>query len=256
MRATNSVNILGVRVSAIAMPDALNRISEWVHRKEPHYVCVTGVHGIMESYRDADLRRIHNQAGLVTPDGMPLVWLSRWWGHRNVSRVYGPDLLLTACKAFTKKGCRHFFYGGSGGVADALASRLRDLIPDLAVAGTYCPPFRDLSQLEIEDIRSRINQSRADIVWVGISTPRQERWMASQLGRINAPVLIGVGAAFDFLAGVKRQAPPWLQRSGLEWLFRLASEPRRLWKRYLRNNPAFVALVLMQCMGIGRCQSQ
>ncbi len=256
MHAANIVNILGVRVSAIAMPDALNRISEWVDRREPHYVCVTGVHGIMESYRDAELRRIHNEAGLVTPDGMPLVWLSRWRGHLNVSRVYGPDLLLAACKAFAKNDCRHFFYGGAAGVADALAARLRNLIPDLAVAGTYCPPFRDLSQREIQDVRDRINKSRADIVWAGIGTPRQERWMASQLGRVHAPVFIGVGAAFDFLAGVKRQAPRWLQRSGLEWLFRLACEPRRLWKRYLRNNPAFLALVLMQSMGIGRYERQ
>jgi len=244
------VNILGVEVSAIGMTETLDTISEWIEDREPRYVCVTGVHGVMESCRDLELRQIHNEAGLVTPDGMPLVWLSRWQGHRNVTRVYGPDLMLAACRAFSGRACRHFFYGGAPGVAEKLAANLRSQIPSLVVAGTYCPPFRDLTDDELADVRNRIKQSRADIVWVGISTPRQERWMASQVGRIDAPVLVGVGAAFDFHAGVKRQAPSWMQRSGLEWLFRLATEPRRLWRRYFRNNPLFVALALMQCLGM------
>jgi N-acetylglucosaminyldiphosphoundecaprenol N-acetyl-beta-D-mannosaminyltransferase len=244
-------NILGVGVSATTMEITLRTIEAWIARPASHYVCVTGVHGVMESWRDEALRHIHNSAGLVTPDGMPLVWLSRLMGFRQVERVYGPDLMLTVCARSAQQGHRHFFYGGAPGVAEKLASRLQARFPGLRVAGVYSPPFHALTPEEEEAGVERINAATPDIVWVGMSTPKQERWMSEHRGRLNAPVLIGVGAAFDFHAGLKRQAPRWMQQSGLEWLFRLVMEPRRLWRRYLINNPWFLWLVLLQALGKG-----
>jgi N-acetylglucosaminyldiphosphoundecaprenol N-acetyl-beta-D-mannosaminyltransferase len=201
----------------------------------------------MESTRDAQLRMIHVRAGLVTPDGMPLVWLARAAGYR-VDRVYGPDLMLAVCAASVERGYRHFFYGGGPGVAPRLANRLSARFPGLIIAGTYTPPFGSVTSPADDAIVATINEAAPDIVWVGLSTPRQERWMAAHVDRLTAPVLVGVGAAFDFHAGLKRQAPRWMQRSGLEWSFRLATEPRRLWRRYLQNNPAFVWQVAHQFM--------
>jgi N-acetylglucosaminyldiphosphoundecaprenol N-acetyl-beta-D-mannosaminyltransferase len=243
------VHILGVGISAINMEMALQTIAGWLARREPHYICVTGVHGVMESQRDVELRRIHNAAGLVTPDGMPLVWTSRALGFRHVQRVYGPDLMLAVCERSALWECRHFLYGGAPGVAVKLASRLQGRFPGLTIAGTYCPPFHPLTPEEDLMVVEQINAAQPDIVWVGLSTPKQERWMATHVQRVRAPVLIGVGAAFDFLSGVKKQAPPWMQHSGLEWLFRLVQEPRRLWRRYLINNPCFVWLLLLAVLG-------
>jgi len=234
------VNVLGVGVSAVDLQQAVDIIEGWIERGERRYTCVTGVHGIMESQRDERLRHIHNAAGLVTPDGMPLVWLCRLGGMRCVERVYGPDLLLAYCARTHAAGRRHFFYGGAPGVAEALAARLQQRFPGLCVAGTYSPPFRPLTPAEDEAVVRRIDAAAADIVWVGLSTPKQERWMHAHVGRLAAPALIGVGAAFDFVSGRKRQAPRWMQRSGLEWSFRLASEPRRLWRRYLVTNSLFI----------------
>jgi len=242
------VDVLGVPVSAITMAQAVQIIGEWVATRTPNYVCVTGVHGVMESDRDEALRQIYASAGLVTPDGMPLVWLAHRAGYRHVERVYGPDLMLAVCAAFGLHKWRHFFYGGASGVPSLLVQRLRARFPDLQVGGMWSPPFRPLAPAEDDALVSRINASQSDIVWVGLSTPKQERWMAAHVGRLNAPVLIGVGAAFDFHAGLKRQAPRWMQRNGLEWSFRLMSEPRRLWKRYLTNNPKFVWKVTCQML--------
>ena len=240
------VDVLGVGVSAINMDTALEVIDWWITAGVHQYVCVTGVHGVMESQRDETLREIHNAAGLVTPDGMPLVWLSRLNGWRNTSRVYGPDLMLDICERSLATGYRHFLYGGNNGVPERLAERLQRRFPGLIIAGTYSPPFRPLTPAEDDEVVRRINETKPDIVWVGLSTPKQERWMADHLNRISASVLIGVGAAFDFHAGLKRQAPKWMQDSGLEWFFRLMSEPRRLWRGYLVNNPMFIWLTLRQ----------
>jgi N-acetylglucosaminyldiphosphoundecaprenol N-acetyl-beta-D-mannosaminyltransferase len=228
------------------MDTALEVIDRWITAGVHQYVCVTGVHGVMESQRDETLREIHNAAGLVTPDGMPLVWLSRLNGWRNTSRVYGPDLMLDVCERSLATGYRHFLYGGNEGVPERLAERLQRMFPGLIIVGTYSPPFRPLSAVEDEEIVQRINETKPDIVWVGLSTPKQEHWMAQHLNRVSASVLIGVGAAFDFHAGLKRQAPKWMQHNGLEWFFRLMSEPRRLWRRYLVNNPAFIWMTLLQ----------
>jgi N-acetylglucosaminyldiphosphoundecaprenol N-acetyl-beta-D-mannosaminyltransferase len=240
------VNILGVGVSTMDMTDAVKTIDRWVCEKTPNFVCVTGVHGVMESQRDLHLRAIHNRAGMVTADGMPLVWMGRRLGHSHMQRVYGPDLMRTIIALSPTRGYRHFFFGGGPGVADRLATALKAAHPGLNVVGTHCPPFRPLSRDEDAAIVNELNAAEPDIIWVGLSTPKQEYWMASHVGRLNASALIGVGAAFDFLAGTKRQAPPWMQRNGLEWLFRLASEPRRLWRRYLHIVPGFIFLICAQ----------
>ncbi len=252
MEAPPRVNVLGVGISAVNPALALASMQRWVRARDQHFVCVTGVHGVMESQDDEELRRIHNAAGLVVPDGMPMVWLSRWHGHRHVQRVYGPDLMLACCAQSVARGERHFFYGGGDGVAARLAARLEARFPGLVVAGWYTPPFRPMSASEDRELVRLINGAAPDYLWVGLSTPKQERWMAAHVGRVRAPVMIGVGAAFDFHAGLKAQAPGWMQRSGLEWLFRLATEPRRLWRRYLSNNPRFVWKVAGQLLGLRR----
>jgi N-acetylglucosaminyldiphosphoundecaprenol N-acetyl-beta-D-mannosaminyltransferase len=239
-------NILGVGVSAINMSQALQTIDGWIHRREQNYVCVTGVHGIMESQRDTRLKQIHNHAGLVTPDGMPLVWLSRLKGFQWVERVYGPDLMLAVCEQSLRKRYRHYFYGGAEGVPERLVTRLTQRFSGLRIAGYWSPPFRSLSGEEDENVTEKINRTEPDIVWVGLSTPKQEYWMYQHLGRVKAPVMIGVGAAFDFNAGVKKQAPRSMQKTGLEWLYRLVHEPRRLWKRYLLCNTLFVWYLLRE----------
>lgn len=240
------VDVLGVGVSAVNMDQAVLEITRWVERRERHYVCVTGVHGVMESRRDPELRRIHNASGLTTPDGMPMVWAGHRAGAADMRRVYGPDLLLALSELAARRGWSSYFYGGAPGVAERLAARLAERFPGLVVAGTCAPPFRPLRSDEDAALTARIEQAAPDLVWVGLSTPKQERWMAAHRARLSAPVLLGIGAAFDIHAGLLPQAPAWMQRSGLEWLFRLGREPRRLAGRYLRNNPRFLLEILLR----------
>jgi len=242
-------NVLGVGISAVNMPMAVEVVHQWIAGGERHYVCVAAAHSVMECRRDAPLRRLFNQSGLTTPDGMPLVWLSRWAGHRDVRRVYGPELMSAVCLRGLEHGYRHYFYGGAPGVAEGLVDRLRARFPGLAVAGSSSPLYRDLKREEEERIEREINDAHPDIVWVGLGTGRQEHWMAKVRPRLQASVLVGVGAAFDFLSGQKRQAPPWIRQIGLEWLFRLVHEPRRLWPRY-REYPLFVLLVAAQRLNL------
>lgn len=239
-------DVLGVGVSAVNQRIALATIAAWIDRRERHYVCITGVHGVMESQRDPALKTIHNQAGMVTPDGMPMVWAHWLHGNAQVGRVYGPDLMLNVGAESIRRGWRHFFFGGGDGVADLLARSLTARFPGLIVAGTHTPPFRPMTDDEDALLVQQINAARPDIVWVGLSTPKQEYWMSRHCDRLNAAALIGVGAAFDFHAGLKKQAPRWMQCSGLEWAYRLCTEPRRLWKRYLINNPLFVMNYALQ----------
>jgi N-acetylglucosaminyldiphosphoundecaprenol N-acetyl-beta-D-mannosaminyltransferase len=241
--ALDRIDILGVDVSAINLDDAVATIECWIGECSRNYVCITGVHGVMESRRDERLREIHNRAGMVTPDGMPLVWFSRLAGKTHMERVCGSDLMRKMTAVSSRRGYRQFYYGGGEGVADRLREALVHEHPTLKVVGTLCPPFRALTPQEDQAAVDAINAERPDIVWVGLSTPKQELWMASHLGRVDAPVMVGVGAAFDFLAGTKHQAPLWMQRNGLEWLFRLLSEPRRLWRRYAYIVPGFPILV-------------
>ena len=197
------INVLGVNVDAIDMPMALEVIDGWIARRERHYVTITNVHGVIESQADTTLRQIHNRAGLVTPDGMPLVWLGRLNGHRHVTRVCGPDLMLVLSERSAAKGYRHYFYGGKEGVPELLKDRLRRRFPGLNVVGTYSPPFRPLTEAEDEGVVEMINGAEPDIVWVGLSTPKQEKWMAAHIDRLNAPVLIGVGAAIRSLPVIR-----------------------------------------------------
>jgi N-acetylglucosaminyldiphosphoundecaprenol N-acetyl-beta-D-mannosaminyltransferase len=241
-------DVLGVEVSAIRMEDAIATIERWIGEGRREYVCITGVHGIMECRRDPSLRKIHNQAGMVTPDGVPVVYFLRLIGKKRTERVYGPDLMRKMTAISGARGYRHFYYGGDVGVAEKLKQTLVRSVPGLQVVGTFCPPFRAMTPDEDRAVVDMINAARPHIVWVGLSTPKQERWMAAHLGRINAPVLIGVGAAFDFLAGTKRQAPKWMQRHALEWLFRLWSEPRRLWRRYATIVPGFSFLAASELL--------
>jgi N-acetylglucosaminyldiphosphoundecaprenol N-acetyl-beta-D-mannosaminyltransferase len=244
------VNILGVGISAINMGEALEQIADWIDRREHHYISVCNVHTVMECQRDAAMRQAVNGASMATPDGMPLVWLGRSKSKRDVSRVYGPDLVLALCQFSAQRGYSHYFYGGEEGVPGLLAERLQARVPGLQVAGGYSPPFRPLLPEEDASIVSRINAAHPDIVWVGLGTPKQDLWMAAHRKQLAAPVLIAVGAAFDFHAGRKKQAPHWMQQSGLEWLFRLITEPRRLWRRYVFYNPLFVTMVLLQALGL------
>jgi N-acetylglucosaminyldiphosphoundecaprenol N-acetyl-beta-D-mannosaminyltransferase len=241
-------NVIGVAISATNLPEAAQTILSWKLRGEQHAVSTCTAHTLVQCQRDEDLRQRINSAGLATPDGMPLVWLARRRGLRDVSRVYGPDLLLAVCEAGLPLRLRHLFYGGAPGVPERLAARLQKRFPDLMVVGALSPPFRELTADEDTELTDRINAAAPDIVWVGLGTPKQDFWTTDHLGRLNAAALIGVGAAFDFHSGRIRQAPRWVQRSGLEWLFRLAQEPRRLWRRYLVDNALFVYHVALQSL--------
>src|SRR5208283_4638502 len=243
---TNRVNVLGVGISVLNLRTALDAIAAAVRERCKGYVCVTGVHGVMEAQDDAAFKQILNRAFLCTPDGMPMVWAGKLAGHREMSRVYGPDLMLDVCAWSETSGCKHFFYGGADGVADLLAQRLKSRFPKLAVVGTFTPPFRALTAAEIAKLQEQIAAARPDILWVGLSTPKQEKFMAEFLPKLDVTLMIGVGAAFDFHSGRVKQAPPWMQRSGLEWFYRLGQEPRRLAGRYLRNNPLFALRIAGQ----------
>ncbi len=240
------VNVLGVGVSAINMRLTLETLDGWIENKEQHFVCVTGVHGVMESQRHEEVRRIHNTAGLVTPDGMPLVWLLKLEGYHFAERVYGPDLFHAVFERSQERNYKHFLFGSSQQCLSRLRASLQSWFPSVSIVGIHSPPYRPLTEEEEEELVEKINTSGADIVWVGLSTPKQERWMSTFRPRLSASVLIGVGAAFDIHAGLIRQAPRLIQRTGFEWIFRLAVEPRRLWRRYLTNNPLFLLFLLGQ----------
>ena len=245
-----TVNILGVPVAAVDLDEAASRIERWIHDDVRSYVTVTGVHGIMESQRDPEIMRIHRRAGMCVPDGMPTVWIGRLHGYAGMSRVYGPDLMLELMGRSVSRGYTHFLYGGKTGVPERLSERMTRRFPGLRIVGTLSPPFRPMTETEEEDLFRRIERTSPDVLWVGLSTPKQERWMATHVGRLKTKVMVGVGAAFDFHAGGLRQAPPWMRQTGLEWFFRLCVEPRRLWRRYLLNNSKFVCLMLGQSLGL------
>jgi N-acetylglucosaminyldiphosphoundecaprenol N-acetyl-beta-D-mannosaminyltransferase len=228
----------------------VSEIGRWIDEGQREYVCVTGMHGVVESQSAAPLREIHNRAGLVTPDGMPMVWLLWWHGHRQADRVCGAELMGAVFDEGEKRGWRHYLYGAKPETLSLLEARLKQRVPDAKIVGRLSPPFRELTPEESAQIVDDINASGADIVWVGLSTPKQERWMSAHRSKLKASALIGVGAAFDFHAGTVRQAPRFIQRSGFEWLYRLAAEPRRLWRRYSTGVPVFLWRVLLQKSGL------
>ena len=242
-----SRSILGMRVDATSCHDAARRILAWAGRGESRYVCAASVNNVMEAYDADEFRSIMNEADLVTPDGMPLVWGLRALGVGYAKRVYGPDLTPAVLAGAERGRLPVGFYGGSEENLRRLLEVLRNRFPGLRTVYSFAPPFRPVTAAEDDRIAGEIRASGCRLLFVGLSTPKQERWMAAHRGRIGA-VMLGVGAAFDFLAGVKRQAPPWLRETGLEWLFRLATEPRRLWRRYLKHNPRFAALFVCELL--------
>lgn len=246
------INVLGVGIHAIDQARAVAAIESWIERGSRSYVNVCTVHTVMECQRDPELRRRVNGGTMATPDGMPLVWLSRLHGHRDADRVYGPDLMLEMCRRSAQTGHRHFFYGSSPEVLSDLEANLRARFPGLIIAGSHSPPMLPAGAAEDSEVLAAIDASCPDVVWVGLGTPKQDHWIANHRPRLAAPVLVAVGAAFDFHAGRKRQAPHWMQRAGLEWFFRLLHEPRRLARRYLLYNPWFVAATLLQLSGLRR----
>jgi len=244
--------VLGVWIDAVDPGRAGDAIEGWIARGERGYVCLSNVHSVMEARRDEGLRGTLNAAALTVPDGVPLVWVGRLKGHRGVRRVYGPDLTLLLCERAARRGHRCFFYGGAPGVAEQLGQALALRFPGLKVVGAEAPPFRPLTAEEDAEAVGRINAAGPDLVFVGLGCPKQERWMAAHRDRLQAAALLGVGAAFDFHTGRVPQAPRWMMRSGLEWLFRLAQEPRRLWHRYLVYNPLFLLQVSLELLGLRR----
>jgi N-acetylglucosaminyldiphosphoundecaprenol N-acetyl-beta-D-mannosaminyltransferase len=242
-----SFRVLGVRVDARQIVDVIAQMQEWIAKRSVgHFVAFTGMHGVSEARRDASFKRILNSADLVVADGMPLVWLGRRHGCDMRRRVYGPELVETFC-CNTGPAYRHYFYGGGPGVAERVAEVLRQRY-DVRTVGTYCPPFRTLSPQEEAEVARRIRAAAPDILWVGLGTPKQERWMYEHRERLGVPVMAGVGAAFDFLAGTVKQAPAWMRENGLEWCYRLAQEPRRLANRYLVLGSRFACSVLLETL--------
>ncbi len=243
-------NVLGIGVHAVSMQDTLRESEQALQQRRKAYICVTGVHGIMEAQSDPELRDILNGAFLCVPDGMPTVWVGKCQRHRKMRRVYGPDFMWELCRQSVKAGYRHFLYGGKPGVAGRLKAALEERIPGIVICGTYTPPFRPLNPQEEERIIRIVNNATPDIVWIGLSTPKQERFMGQFRARLNTSLMIGVGAAFDIHAGLMRDAPGWMKSSGLQWLHRLCTEPRRLWRRYLFNNPRFLWKISLQLTGL------
>ncbi len=243
--------VLGVRLNAVQIPVVVAQMEHWIEeRGGGRFVAVTGMHGVTEAHDDPAFKAILNAADLVVPDGMPLVWIGRRQGHALRRRVYGPELMLAFCHATTGRGYSHFFYGGAPGVVEQLAKTLQARFPELSVVGTYSPPFRTLTSEEDEQIVAMIRRAGPDVLWVGLSTPKQERWMYEHRDRLDVPIMVGVGAAFDINSGRVKQAPVWMREHGLEWFFRLVQEPKRLWRRYLIYGSRFVFYVSLELFGL------
>ena len=232
--------VAGVKIDAVTLRETVDRMHDFIRTGRREYIVLTGAHGVVEMQTDPELREINNRAALTTPDGMPLVWLGRAHGFREIEKVYAPDIMNLEFSLSVERAHKHFLYGGKPGVADELTRRLRARFRGISITGSYCPPFRPLDAREEADVVQRINASNADIVWCGLGCPKQEKWMARFRPQLNAAVLIGVGAGFDFLAGERPLAPAWIKHSGLEWAYRALSEPRRLGPRYARVVPSFV----------------
>jgi N-acetylglucosaminyldiphosphoundecaprenol N-acetyl-beta-D-mannosaminyltransferase len=246
-----SFRVLDVRVNSVQIPDVVQILERWIgervigERGRARYVAVTGMHGVSESREDAYFREVLDHADLVIADGMPLVWMGRFQGHKQMKRrACGPELFEIFCRETGAK-YRHFFYGGAPGVADLVSRSLQER-HGIRVAGTYCPPFRPLTEAEEADVQRIVAAAAPDILWVGLSTPKQEKWMYQHRDSFPVPVMLGVGAAFDMSCGRLKRAPKWMREHGLEWLYRLVSEPTRLWRRYIINGSKFAWAVCME----------
>ena len=248
--AHSHADVLDVRVSAINLQMAIDLACQWIEAGRAGYMCLTGVHGVMEAHRDPKLRRILNRAFIAAPDGMPMTWVGRLQGFARMDRVFGPEFMAALCGLAAVRGYRNFLYGGKPGVAALLGDSLKERFPGLTIVGTFTPPFSELTTQQEQELLAQVHASRPDIVWVGLSTPKQEYFMARYFERMEVPLLVGVGAAFDYHTGSIRDCSRWVKRAGLQWLHRLLQDPHRLWRRYLRNNPAF--LWHMTCQALGR----
>jgi len=249
------VSILGVKVHATDMDRALARIESAVHNGEKGYVCVTGVQGVMEAQANSNLKRIINDALLNIPDGRPTVWVGWLRGFFKMRQVTGPCMMLRLCALSQEKGYTHFFYGGNDGVARQLKETLTERFPNMRVVGTYTPPFRPLNPEEEADLIRTVADTRPDFFWVGLSTPKQEKFMDQYIRKLDTKLMFGVGAAFDIHTGRIKDAPYWMKVTGVQWLHRIYQDPRRLWKRYLLNNPKFVYQIMLELLGIAKYES-
>lgn len=245
--ARRTASVLGARIDSFSWETVLQRIGQWASRNESRYVCICNVHSVVTAGQDAAYCRVIAGADMATPDGAPIAWMLRRLGFNDQQRINGPDLMWKYCGEAASRNESIYLYGGTQRTLDILKRRLADAFPGLRMAGAWSPPFRALTGQEEADAVARINASGAGTVWVSLGCPKQEMWMAAHRGRVNA-VMIGVGAAFDYHAGTLRRAPLWMQNSGLEWLYRLVSEPRRLWKRYLVTNTVFILRATIQLL--------
>lgn len=243
-----SVEILDVQIDAQTLDQAISKLTTWANSAEKRYVCTCPVYTLMLCAENSRLRAAIDAADMVAADGMPIVWVQRWWGQSHAERVYGPDVMLELCRRTAGSDINHFFLGGLPGVAEKLVDALNSRASGLRVAGVDAPAITN-SDTPDWALIEHLNQAQAQVIWVGLGSPKQDIWMYLHRPYLDAPLLIGVGAAFDFLSGAKAQAPAWMRSRGLEWLFRLAQEPGRLWRRYLIYNPRFVVGVLRQYLG-------
>jgi N-acetylglucosaminyldiphosphoundecaprenol N-acetyl-beta-D-mannosaminyltransferase len=255
MRATDSrrvAQVLGVDVDAVDMEEALGHVAAFLQSFRKGYVCVASVHGVMEAQRNAQLLEVYSHSAMTIPDGMPLAWVGRMQGHAGMQRVTGPDLMLEVFRRKEFAQATHFLYGGREGIATELRDRLQQQYPWVKIVGTYTPPFRDLSNSEEAEFITSIAALKPDIIWVGIGCPKQEIFMARHLPDLETKLMFGVGAAFDFHTGHIRDCADWIKRAGLQWLHRLLQDPKRLWRRYLSNNPAFLWSITLQILKVRR----
>jgi len=231
--ASDRVDVLGIHVSVTNLDDTVETFARWIDNGERQLVCVSDMNALLHARADEWLTEVYNTSGLTVPDGMPLVWAGRKAGFDRMARVAGPDLLERVMAEAADRGWTQYFYGGAEGVAEDLRETFQDRHAALKVVGVHCPPYRELTEAEAAAVVAELNAAKPDIIWIGLGAPKQERWMAEHRDRLDAAILIGVGAAFDFHTGRLDRAPLWMQRSGLEWSYRLYKEPRRLWRRYL-----------------------
>ena len=230
--ALPSINVLGTRVHMVQVADVLPLMEEWIARRgASRYIVASNMHAIIEAHKDAQFRRAINGAALFVPDGISTVWVGRQRGFPLETRVTGTDLMMAFCALSKEKEYRHFLYGDTDQVLDLASRNLRRRFPRIGIAGAYSPPFRPLSREEDDRIVALINERRPDVLWIGLGCPKQEQWMWEHRDRLDVPVVVGVGAAFKFVAGTVQRAPLWVQRYHIEWLWRLVREPRRIWRR-------------------------
>jgi len=249
-------NVLGVRISATNMEEAVLSTDELLQSDLRGYVCVTGVHGVVEAQSDDEFRSILNSSFITTPDGTPVVWVGWAQGFKTMRRVYGPDYMIEICKLSVRRGYKHFLYGGNIGVAQQLATELERRFPGIAIVGAYTPPFRPLNAAEEAELISIITTTKPDVMWIGLSTPKQERFMAAYMNKLDIKLMAGVGAAFDIHTGRIKDAPIWMKVGGLQWFHRLVQDPLRLWRRYFIINPKFIWSIGLQFVGLRRYRAE